>query len=78
MIELIAGGLAGGIAGAWAATAWSLHRRYPETRWDWSSLDTSSQFPDDFLWGTATAAHQVEGGNTNNNRYPPQPQRVSR
>src|SRR5688500_15769892 len=23
-------------------------------------------FPDDFLWGTATAAHQVEGGNWNN------------
>ncbi len=23
-------------------------------------------FPDDFLWGTATAAHQVEGNNTNN------------
>jgi beta-glucosidase len=22
-------------------------------------------FPDDFLWGTATAAHQIEGGNTN-------------
>ncbi len=26
-------------------------------------------FPGDFLWGTATAAHQVEGGNTNNNWY---------
>jgi beta-glucosidase len=26
----------------------------------------SLQFPDDFLWGTATAAHQVEGGNVNN------------
>jgi beta-glucosidase len=24
-------------------------------------------FPKGFLWGTATAAHQVEGGNTNNN-----------
>ncbi len=24
-------------------------------------------FPADFLWGSATAAHQVEGGNTNNN-----------
>jgi beta-glucosidase len=24
-------------------------------------------FPAGFLWGTATAAHQVEGGNTNNN-----------
>jgi beta-glucosidase len=23
-------------------------------------------FPDDFLWGTATAAHQIEGGNVNN------------
>ena len=26
-------------------------------------------FPKGFLWGTATAAHQVEGGNTNNNWY---------
>jgi beta-glucosidase len=25
-----------------------------------------SPFPDDFLWGTATAAHQVEGNNFNN------------
>jgi beta-glucosidase len=25
-----------------------------------------SAFPDGFRWGTATAAHQVEGGNTNN------------
>ena len=24
-------------------------------------------FPSGFLWGTATAAHQVEGNNTNNN-----------
>ncbi|HVC68847.1 MAG TPA: family 1 glycosylhydrolase [Acidimicrobiales bacterium] len=23
-------------------------------------------FPEDFLWGTATAAHQIEGGNVNN------------
>src|SRR5664280_2604185 len=23
-------------------------------------------FPDGFLWGTATAAHQIEGGNINN------------
>ena len=27
------------------------------------------QFPDGFLWGCATAAHQVEGQNTNNNWY---------
>ncbi|HWT82784.1 MAG TPA: glycoside hydrolase family 1 protein, partial [Candidatus Methylomirabilis sp.] len=26
-------------------------------------------FPAGFLWGTATASHQVEGGNTNNNWY---------
>ena len=26
----------------------------------------SLTFPDRFLWGTATAAHQVEGNNTNN------------
>jgi beta-glucosidase len=26
----------------------------------------SASFPEDFIWGTATAAHQVEGGNVNN------------
>jgi beta-glucosidase len=26
-------------------------------------------FPEGFLWGSATASHQVEGGNTNNNWY---------
>jgi beta-glucosidase len=26
-------------------------------------------FPKDFLWGTATSSHQVEGNNTNNNWY---------
>ncbi|KPA19545.1 Glycoside hydrolase, family 1 [Candidatus Magnetomorum sp. HK-1] len=27
------------------------------------------EFPDDFIWGTATAAHQVESDNTNNDWY---------
>ncbi len=27
---------------------------------------TARSFPDDFRWGTATAAHQIEGGNWNN------------
>ena len=29
-------------------------------------MSTTTSFPDGFLWGTATAAHQVEGGNWNN------------
>jgi beta-glucosidase len=29
----------------------------------------SFHFPKGFLWGTATASHQVEGGNTNNNWF---------
>ena len=46
-------------------------------RWEWDNagnpdrrridLFNSLHFPRDFLWGTATAAHQIEGGNTNNN-----------
>ena len=35
-------------------------RRYGTRPWPPSS------FPDRFLWGTATAAHQIEGGNVNN------------
>jgi len=29
-------------------------------------LVTRREFPDGFIWGTATAAHQIEGGNVNN------------
>jgi beta-glucosidase len=31
--------------------------------------NTTYHFPKGFLWGTATASHQVEGNNTNNNWY---------
>lgn len=31
--------------------------------------EATFHFPKGFLWGTATAAHQVEGSNTNNNWY---------
>ena len=38
------------------------------TTWNWETTNTDNiAYPDDFLWGTATAAHQVEGGHTNNN-----------
>ncbi len=34
-------------------------------------------FPEGFLWGTATAAHQIEGGNVNNwSRFEEQPGRI--
>jgi len=32
-------------------------------------FEAAYHFPKGFLWGTATASHQVEGGNTNNNWY---------
>jgi len=45
-----------------------LRKKHPETLWDWSKIDISDlSFPKNFIWGTATAAHQVEGHNTNNN-----------
>lgn len=32
-------------------------------KWDWSEIDTEQvSFPTDFVWGTASAAYQVEGG----------------
>jgi beta-glucosidase len=41
--------------------------KYPELRWNWDdiSIDNMS-FPSSFIWGTATAAHQVEGNCINN------------
>lgn len=40
----------------------------PELRWNWEKIDTTKiEFPKRFLWGVATAAHQVEGHSDNNN-----------
>ncbi len=37
-------------------------------KWDWSRVDVNDVcYPQDFLWGTATAAYQVEGGFRANN-----------
>ncbi|NQU26755.1 MAG: family 1 glycosylhydrolase [Candidatus Marinimicrobia bacterium] len=45
-----------------------LRRLDSEIHWDWKTIDTDDlHFPDNFLWGTAMAAYQVEGGCTNNN-----------
>ena len=53
--------------------SYSLANSDPELLWDWNTLDVDKvldePFPDDFLWGSATAAHQVEGGNDKNNWY---------
>ncbi|MCX5922105.1 MAG: glycoside hydrolase family 1 protein [Candidatus Dependentiae bacterium] len=35
--------------------------------WDWNSVVCLPQFPQDFLFGAATSAQQVEGNNDNNN-----------
>lgn len=42
--------------------------KHPELRWDWAAADqVPLAFPGDFIWGVATAAHQVEGDSDNNN-----------
>src|SRR5262249_30631649 len=45
------------VAAAGTGRLTALHARVP---------DVATKFPDGFTWGTATAAHQVEGGNWNN------------
>jgi beta-glucosidase len=61
--------LPGGVAFSLYALATAyFHFSYPQTRWDWSRIDADdARFPKNFLWGTATAAHQIEGGNENTN-----------
>ena len=52
----------------WIVACKVLSSRHPEPIWDWENIDTTNvTFPEGFLWGSATAAHQVDGGNTNNN-----------
>lgn len=40
------------------------HRDWTKVKYD--SLEDGTAFPKDFMWGVATASHQIEGGNTNN------------
>ena len=51
----------------YALVTYRLHRAHPEPLWDWDNQDLNDlSFPENFIWGTATAAHQVEGDNVNN------------
>tara|TARA_B100001029_G_C15063817_1_gene461352 strand:- start:1582 stop:2979 length:1398 start_codon:yes stop_codon:yes gene_type:complete len=44
-----------------------LHKIFFELKWDWSKISLQKiKFPQNFIWGTATAAHQIEGNCTNN------------
>tara|TARA_B100000686_G_C16800352_1_gene985511 strand:- start:20 stop:1909 length:1890 start_codon:yes stop_codon:yes gene_type:complete len=54
----------------WTAAAGYLSTSQPEIIWNWNTIEQEDiYFPRNFIWGTATAAHQVEGNNTNNNWY---------
>ena len=54
----------------WVGSIIYLNDKYPDVEWDWKNINTKDMyFPKNFIWGTATAAHQVEGFNTNNNWY---------
>jgi beta-glucosidase len=58
--------IVGGLA--WVGACVWLHLRHPEPYWDWGNLAIDDvSFPGDFLWGVATAAHQVEGGSSDSN-----------
>jgi beta-glucosidase len=51
-------------------TLWRLNRHRPHLRVDTAQLRNAPWLPDgDFLWGSATSSHQVEGNCTNNNWY---------
>jgi beta-glucosidase len=55
------------------------HSSYPQTKWNWTQIDTNDiSFPKNFIWGTATAAHQIEGNNENTNwgEWEKQPGRI--
>ena len=55
---------------AWIIPVIYFNLSFPEINWNWNKIDTQNiHFPNSFAWGTATAAHQVEGNNTNNNWY---------
>ena len=54
----------------WFTIIGYLSIKHPDQQWNWDKINTEKMFfPENFIWGTSTAAHQVEGNNTNNNWY---------
>ncbi len=54
----------------YGASYWKLNSRDPLLLWDWSEIDSSDKsFPKEFVWGAASAAHQVEGGHQSINNF---------
>ncbi|MDA9992019.1 family 1 glycosylhydrolase, partial [Candidatus Marinimicrobia bacterium] len=54
----------------WFTIIGYLNIKHPDQQWNWDKINTEKMFfPENFIWGTSTAAHQVEGNNTNNNWY---------
>src|SRR5512134_477636 len=68
------------LAVAWLAVCAWLSLRSPRVEFAAAELARpAAPLPAGFLWGTATAAHQVEGGNTNDwTRYEAQPGTIER
>ena len=51
----------------WVPTLY-LNYKEPVYKWRWDKIPIEKMtFPSDFIWGVASAAHQVEGGHTHNN-----------
>jgi len=58
------------IALAYSAVYVTLNLRDPILTWDWSQIDANDKkFSKGFVWGAASAAHQVEGGHQNLNNF---------
>jgi beta-glucosidase len=55
---------------AWFVPCLIFNHNRPQLSWDWSKADTANLvFPEDFLWGAASSAYQVEGFNDNSQWY---------
>ena len=75
------GGVVAALLGLYAAAClWFLLRNHRPRPFLLMEVGKGRSFPPEFLWGTATAAHQIEGGNDNNDwwQFEQQPGRIAR